>query len=64
MNFMKIKPSKNIDLKAKMLKDFLSPTRGSQYKDIDLERIELEKTIKHMPMSVERMTIQCKYDIA
>jgi len=38
---MKIKPSKNLDLKAKMLKDYQGST-GDQFKNIDLERVELE----------------------
>jgi hypothetical protein len=64
MNFMKTKPGKNVDLKAKMIKDYLSPQKCEQFKNIDLQRIELEKTIKHMPLSPERMTVQCKNDIA
>jgi len=64
MNFMKTKPGKNVDLKAKMIKDYLSPQKCEQFKNIDLKRIELEKTIKHMPLSIERMTAQCKNDIA
>ena len=61
---MKTKPGKNVDLKAKMIKDYLSPQKCEQFKNIDLKRIELEKTIKHMPLSIERMTVQCKNDIA
>jgi hypothetical protein len=61
---MKTKPGKNVDLKAKMIKDYLSPQKCEQFKNIDLQRIELEKTIKHMPLSIERMTVQCKNDIA
>lgn len=53
-----------MDLKAKMIKDYLSPQKCEQFKNIDLKRIELEKTIKHMPLSIERMTAQCKNDIA
>ena len=53
-----------MDLKAKMIKDYLSPQKCEQFKNIDLKRIELEKTIKHMPLSIERMTVQCKNDIA
>ena len=63
MQFMKIKPSKNLDLKAKMLKDYQGEN-GDQFKNIDMERVELEAKIKHMPLSIERMTVQCKNDIA
>ena len=37
--------------------------KGEQYKNIDLGRIELEKSIKYMPVSAQRMTIECKDDI-
>lgn len=40
-----------------MIKDYLSPNKCEQFKNIDLNRIELEKKIKHMPLSVERMTL-------
>ena len=60
---MKIKPSKNLDLKAKMLKHYQGED-GGQFKNIDMDRVELESKIKHMPLSIERMTVQCKNDIA
>ena len=56
MQFMKIKPSKNLDLKAKMLKDYQGAT-GDQFKNIDIQRVELESQIKHMPLSIGRMTV-------
>ena len=52
MNFMKTKPGKNVDIKAKMIKDYLSPEKCDEFKNIDLNRIELEKTIKYMPKSM------------
>lgn len=64
MQFMKIKPSTNLDLKAKILKEYNIAEKQNQFKNIDLERVELEATIKHMPLSVERMTMLCKNDIA
>jgi len=49
-----------------MLKEFLSPERGNQYKfkNIDLDRVEIEAKIPHMPMSRERMTIQVKNEVS
>ena len=29
-----------------------------------MARIELEKTVQHMPVSMERMAVECKHDIA
>lgn len=51
-----------------MLKEFLSPQKGDQYKfkNIDLDRVEIEKTLKkgYMPVSREKMTIDVKNDVA
>ena len=64
MQFMKIKPSTNLDLKSKILKEYNIPDKGGQFKNIDSARMQLESTIKHMPMSIERQTMLCRNDIA
>jgi hypothetical protein len=64
MQFMKIKPSTNLDLKSKILKEYNLPDKGEQFKNIDQKKMELEATMKHLPLSIERMTMQCKNDIA
>ena len=63
MHFMKTKPGRNTDFKAKMLKDYLTP-KGKQFRNIDLARVELEENCRHMPVSVERMTLACRQDIS
>ena len=66
MKFVKTKAKKSLDLKSQMLKEFMSPDKGNQYKfkNIDLERVELEATLKHMPMSRERLTVQVKAEVS
>lgn len=64
MKFSKQKPSSHIDIKSQMIKDYLDPAKGLQFKNIDLKRIELEKEIKHMKISQDRMIVECKNDIA
>ena len=54
---MRINPSKTLDLKAKMLKEYMDPVKSKKFKDIDLARIKLESEVRHMPLSVERMTV-------
>jgi hypothetical protein len=39
MQFMKIKPSTNLDLKAKILKEYNVPKKGDQFKNIDIDRV-------------------------
>jgi hypothetical protein len=36
MKFIKIKNSKNTDIKSKILKDYSDPEKGKIYKNIDL----------------------------
>ena len=43
MKFIKVKRSKNMDIKSKMLKEYSDPVKGSNYRNIDLERIEKEQ---------------------
>ena len=64
MKFIKVKGSKNMDIKSKMLREYADPVKGRNYRNIDLERIEKEQQIKHMPISQERLTYECKNDIA
>lgn len=64
MAFLKTRASAKVDVKTNLLRDYLDPVKGKQYKDIDLARIELEKTVQHMPVSMERMAVECKLDIA
>lgn len=40
-----------MDIKSKMLKEYADPVKGRNYRNIDLERIEKEQQIKHMPIS-------------
>ena len=63
MKFVKIKGTNNLDIKAEILRDYMTD-KGDKFKNIDLSRIEIEKSLKHMPISRERMTEQCKSDIA
>lgn len=51
MQFIKIKEKKSQDIKTQMLRDYLDVSKGKQYREIDMKRIELEKTVKHMPVS-------------
>jgi hypothetical protein len=51
MKFIKVKRSKNMDIKSKMLKEYSDPVKGNNFRNIDLERIEKEQQIKHMPIS-------------
>lgn len=39
MQFMKIKPSTNLDLKSKILKEYSLPGKGDQFKKIDTDRV-------------------------
>ncbi len=43
MKFIKVKGSKNMDIKSKMLKEYADPVKGKNYRNIDLERIEKEQ---------------------
>ena len=42
MKFIKVKGSKNMDIKSKMLKEYADPVKGMNYRNIDLDRIEKE----------------------
>ena len=47
-----------------MIKEYLDPLKGNKFRHIDLKKAELESTIKYMPLSFDRQTIECKKDIA
>jgi hypothetical protein len=65
MNNIRIKPSKKIDFKSKLLEQYNDQSKGFQYKNLDFKKIEKEKEIKFgMPISWDRMTFECKKDIA
>lgn len=64
INNIRIKPSKKIDLKTKMILQYAHPEKGRQYKDLDAHKIQLERKIKGMPYSGEAMTLDCKQDIS
>jgi len=65
MDFVKVQPSKNSDLKAKLIKEYCSPV-GDKFKNknIDFHQVEVESKIKHMPLSFDRKTILSKQQIA
>jgi hypothetical protein len=64
MKDIRIKPTKELDRKHRLIKEYMKSEVNDQYKKIDLAQIELEKSIKYMPISKEHLTIQCKDDIA
>jgi len=57
MKFTKQKPTTKMDIKSQMLKDYCDPVKGLQFKNIDMERIEKEKEIKHMKVSEQRLIV-------
>ena len=47
-----------------MLRDYLNPDEGQKYKEIDYNRIEVERRVQHLPISNERKIAQCRADIS
>ena len=64
MQFFKIHGSKNVDIKSKIMRDYMDPEKGKQFKNIDQSIIEIQKNIKHMPISIESIALKCRNDIA
>ena len=42
----------------------MDPVKGKQFKNIDQSIIEIQKNIKHMPISIESIALKCRNDIA
>ena len=63
MHFTKVRPGHNVDMKATIIRQYLSP-RGNKFRDVDHQKIEIEKNVKYAPVSMDQMTVQCKNDIA
>lgn len=66
MKQMKIKGSRNENMKAEIMRDYMDEGKGSKFKNLDLKKVEKETEIdlkKGVPMSAERRMYECMREI-
>ena len=60
---VKICGSKNENIKAEIMRDYMDAKKGARFKSLDLRKVAKEKEITNMPMSQERRTFECMQEI-